>query len=154
VTNIDHGDLEAAVAHLRQAIELFGDSGDPQGEGIARNNLGDGYRQLGRPDEAIDQLQQALAVQQEADRPGSRYTLGTLGDLHYDTERYEDALRYYEHALALHIAIGDRRSAGRVRLGLGRALTALGREEAAREQLDQARVILNELGDPKAASIQ
>lgn len=154
VTNIDIGEPAAAVEQLRQAIELFRDSGDPQGEGLARNNIADGFRLLRRPDEAIEQLHQALELQQRADPPGSRYTLGTLGDVHRDTERHEEAVGYYEQALALHQAVGDRRGVGRVRHSLGRVLTELGRHEDAQEQLCQAHAILTELGDPEAAAIQ
>jgi tetratricopeptide (TPR) repeat protein len=154
VTNIDRGDPAAAVDVFRRAIDLFAASGDPQGEGIARNNLGDGYRILGRPDEAIDQLRQALALQQEADRPGTRYTLGTLGDVHYDIARHEEAVGYYEQAVALHEAAGDRRGVGRMRHSLGRALTALGRRTEASEQLREAHEILTALGDPRAATIE
>ena len=154
VTNIDNGDPAAAVDQLRQAIELFRESGDPQGEGIARNNLGDGYRLLDRPDDAIEQLRQALALQQESDPPGSRYTLGTLGDVHHDTGRHAEAVDYYEQALTVYEAVGDRRGVGRLRRSLGRTLAALGREAESREQLGQAHTILAELGDPTAETVQ
>jgi tetratricopeptide (TPR) repeat protein len=99
-------------------------------------------------------LQQALALQRKADRPGSRYTLRTLGDLHRDIERHEESAEYYQQALALHLEVGDRRGAGKARHGLGLALISLGRHDEAGEQLRQAHAILTELGDPEAAAIQ
>ncbi|MPZ84163.1 MAG: tetratricopeptide repeat protein [Actinophytocola sp.] len=124
-----------------------------QGEAICLNNLGDGHRLLHEPDAAIDRLRQALALQRDADRAGLRYTLGTLGDLHRDTARHEEAVGYYEQALTLHTTVGDRRGGGRVRHSLGRTLAALGREAGAAEQLRRAHEILASLGDPEAPEL-
>jgi tetratricopeptide (TPR) repeat protein len=153
VTSVNHGDHGEAVGHLRRALELFRRSGDPQGEAICLNNLGDTYRLLHRPAEAIDHLRQALALQRDADEAGARYTLGTLGDVCADDARHTDALGYYEQALAAHLAVGDRRGAGRVRQRLGRTLAALGRDRDAAEQLRHARAVLAELHDPELAEL-
>lgn len=154
VTSIDLDRPGDAVDHFLAALELFRRCADPQGEAICLNNLGDGYRRLGEPDRAIDLLSQALALQQRTDLAGERYTLGTLGDLYRDTERYSEAVEHYERALAANRSAGDRRASGRVLASLGTTMLAMGRDDLAREHLGQALATFTELGDPGQTMIR
>jgi tetratricopeptide (TPR) repeat protein len=150
VTSIDLDRPADAVDYFRRALELFRRSEDPQGEAICLNNLGDGHRRLGEPDTAIDLLHQALTL----DEAGQRYTLGTLGDLYRDTERYPEAVDHYQRALAAHQTAGDRRAAGRILASLGTTLVAMGDDAGARAHLSQALETFDELGDPEGDTIR
>jgi tetratricopeptide (TPR) repeat protein len=150
VTSVDLDRPADAVDYFLRALELFRRSADPQGEAICLNNLGDGYRRLDQPDTAIDLLRQALTL----DRTGRRYTLGTLGDLYRDTERYPEAVDHYQRALAAHQSVGDRRAAGRVLASLGTTMVAMGQDDLAREHLSQALETFEELGGPEGHAIR
>jgi AraC-like DNA-binding protein len=154
VTCIHRGDLDVAVDRLRQGLDLFRQVGDPQGIATSLSNLGDAYRLLRRPAEAIECLHEAIELQAATDWTGRRYSHGTLGDVYRDSGEHEPAIEHYRLALAAHREVGDRRGAGRVLHSLGEALAATGQLDDARRHLREALAILDELGDPEAATIE
>jgi tetratricopeptide (TPR) repeat protein len=125
------------------------------GQGIALASLGDSYRELGRFDEALDQLRDALAIFREiSDRHGEGYTLVKLGDTYARMHRPEEALANFEEALQTRREIGDRWGEAETLHSRGRVLLATGEAEAAREAWRHALAIFTELDDPRAEDVQ
>jgi tetratricopeptide (TPR) repeat protein len=125
------------------------------GQGIALASLGDSYRELGRFDEALDQLRDALAIFREiADKHGEGYTLVKLGDTYARMHRPEEALANFEEALRTRREIGDRWGEAETLHSRGRVLLATGEAEAAREAWRHALAIFTELDDPRAEDVQ
>jgi tetratricopeptide (TPR) repeat protein/DNA-binding XRE family transcriptional regulator len=139
----EHGDDDAIVlANLH-------------GQGIARASLGDSYRELGRFDEALAELGEALRIFREiADRHGEGYTLVKLGDTYARMHRPGAALANFEEALATRREIGDRWGEAETLHSRGRVLLATGEHEAAREAWRHALAIFTELDDPRAEDVR
>ena len=119
--NVSMGKLEAAVDFYRRAITTFEKlfAADPSNKYVRvglgsfyfvlGNTLGvPGSPNLGRPQEALEQLGKAAAFDESllAEEPnnlnyrqalGSRY--GNIGRIHYGSENYSEALIYYRKAL-------------------------------------------------------
>ena len=85
------GQLEAGVESLRRSIAL--DAGDP----AAYGNLGNGLRDLGRVDEALQAYGMALALAPAASRPN---LLNNRAILFSRLGRFDEALADYDQALA------------------------------------------------------
>jgi DNA-binding SARP family transcriptional activator len=99
---------EEAVDCFGQALALYREVGDRQGEGRAANNVAKACLDLGRFPQALEAAQQALAIQRQA---GSRYlegiALNILGCASRELGRYEPAASYLQQALAIFRELGD-----------------------------------------------
>jgi tetratricopeptide (TPR) repeat protein len=125
------------------------------GQAMALASLGDTYRELGRFDEALDRLREALRIFREiADRHGAGYTLVKLGDTFARMHRPQDALANFEEALATRREIGDLWGEAETLHSRGRVLLATGEPEAAREAWRDALAIFTELDDPRAEDVR
>ncbi len=84
---------EPAILRYQQAIERYEDAFD---QATVWKDLGDSLAQVGRWDEAIDALQQAMDLDDEYARPWH-----SLGNVYRLMGRLEDAGRAYERAIEL-----------------------------------------------------
>jgi tetratricopeptide (TPR) repeat protein len=121
---------------------------DPQAEAWMLTGVGLACRRLRRFEEAIDCLQQALAIHQETgDRRGEGWALGYLGLAHRDLGRFEEAMGYLQQALAMAREVGHRYGEGLVLRSIGTTHIGLRRFEEAIDCLQQALAIHQETGD-------
>ncbi|MDZ5699000.1 tetratricopeptide repeat protein [Chelativorans sp. M5D2P16] len=114
------GRLDAAIAHLRHAIER-------DDSAVIHADLGEMYRLSGNPQEATAEARRALAL-----RPDYPAALNNLGVALYELERYGEALTCYDRAIALDPDFADAHS------NRGNALRALGRLQEAETALRRA----------------
>ncbi|MFD5414308.1 tetratricopeptide repeat protein [Streptomyces nojiriensis] len=63
------GDYEDAERHLRLALKMFEDLGDPDGSARALGQLGRVRRRTGRPEEAVEPVLRSFALGLETDDP-------------------------------------------------------------------------------------
>jgi Flp pilus assembly protein TadD len=86
----ESGNVDAAIAHLRTALELKPDNA------AAENNLGDNLTRLGRLDEALPHLQRAVALQ-------PNYAIGhcNLATTLARLRRFEEAFPHFATAARL-----------------------------------------------------
>jgi hypothetical protein len=118
---VDQGDLEAAIHHGQQAIQLTPHLGE------AHSNLGHALRLSGQLQQAIYHFQQAIFW--KPDLVGAYRSLGnTLRDLH----RPQEAISYYQQALILKPDFVE------VHCGLGMAWRQIGEIDQALHCFDQA----------------
>ncbi|MGH3899237.1 MAG: ATP-binding protein, partial [Pseudonocardiaceae bacterium] len=121
---------------------------DRHGEAWIANNLGDGYRALGRFEEAIDHLQQALGAWRELDdRWGEGWTLYNLGTIYRNMGRFEDALAHYQQALARGREMSKQWGEAWALHGLATTYRSLGRFDKAFDHYHQALVVRREIDD-------
>jgi tetratricopeptide (TPR) repeat protein len=114
-------DLAAAEAAFAAAIAIAHntDIGNRRGAAISLHHLGRTYRQLGRLDDSVQSLGQALAIFEElADEHNQGRVLISLGEAHGDRGAYDNA----KEALDRSIEIMRRRG---VLFQVGQALEAL-----------------------------
>jgi CHAT domain-containing protein/Flp pilus assembly protein TadD len=100
---------EAALLSFEQALTIYREIKDRQGEGVALGYLGLAYHSLRDNAKAIEYQQQSLAIAREIhDRPGEGASLGNLGLAYTDSGDYAKAIEYHQQHLALAREIQDR----------------------------------------------
>jgi tetratricopeptide (TPR) repeat protein len=102
------GRLDDAHRHLRHALELFRDLGDPTGQAHTHISIGQVLAQLRRHPEALDHTGRALALFQTAHQgTGQANALNNLGWYHAQLGNYQQALTCCQQALDLHQQLGN-----------------------------------------------
>lgn len=144
------GDHVAAEREFAAAIEHFeAHGGAPEQVALQRSNRGEALLALGRVDEAMPELEQALAglrARPAGDPEDLALPLKGLGQGHLERGEPERAVVALEEALVL--AGTDPVEQADIRFSLARALEGLGREPARARMLAQAaRETYVELGD-------
>ncbi|MBD2206697.1 tetratricopeptide repeat protein [Calothrix sp. FACHB-1219] len=147
--------FEAALRSWQQALIIYREIKDRQGEGVALSNLGVAYNTLGDYPKAIEYQQQSLAIaKQIKDRLGEGKALGNLGIAYYSLGDYPKAIEYHQQRLALAKQIKDRGGEGKALGNLGIAYYSLGDYPKAIEYHQQhlaiAKQIKDRLGEGKA----
>jgi tetratricopeptide (TPR) repeat protein len=109
--------------------------------------LGECYRLLGKFGQAIDQYDQALAIDRQiGDRAGEATDLGSLGNCHYELGQIPLAIDLYQQALAISQEVGHRQSEA-VHLGnLANCYRDLGQVDEAIDLYKKALAIAQEVG--------
>lgn len=99
-TRYQMGDYAAAAEASRRAVDLFG-PGQPVEQARALNNLGLSLVGLGRPQEALPMLQQALALQNQAggDAKDKATVIDSLASAYRGLKQYPAADTLYQDAL-------------------------------------------------------
>ncbi|MFD4868643.1 tetratricopeptide repeat protein [Streptomyces sp. NPDC058412] len=136
-----------ATERLTEALALFREASDREGEGRALNLLGTSYRVARRFEDARQAHQQALDIYRE------------LGNLHAEAAvlvalasdlqhlgQLEEAIAMHRRSLALLRELGDRHREVIVLDALGEALSAAGRREEGVAVWEEALAIVRELG--------
>ncbi len=142
------GDLEGAYEALRVAVSMA--QGKSMKEMYAHNSLGAAYRAGGRFDEAVAEHRRALEL---ADRSGNRSAdaeiLTDLGMTYSAAEQPARAARTLEKALTSATERGERYTAARAALALGRLPAPVVDADRARSLLTDALQAFEEMGLPE-----
>ncbi|MBD2354936.1 tetratricopeptide repeat protein [Tolypothrix sp. FACHB-123] len=148
IQQFDTSQFEAALRSWQQALIIYREIKDRQGEGAALGNLGGAYYYLGDYPKAIDYQQQRLAIAREIkDRLGEGTALGNLGLAYYSLGDYPKAIDYHQQHLAIAREIKDRLGEGLSLGNLGIAYDALGDYPKAIEYHQQRLAIAREIKD-------
>ncbi|MBD2196891.1 MULTISPECIES: CHAT domain-containing protein [Calothrix] len=139
---------KAAMQSWQQALSIYREIQDRQGEGRALGNLGNAYRYLGDYPKAIDYHQQSLALAREIkNRQSEGKALGNLGNAYRSLGNYKKAIDYYQQVLALARSIQDRQSEGKALGNLGNAYGYLGDYPKAIDYLQQSLALARSIQD-------
>jgi len=139
-----------AFATWEQALLIYREIKDHNGEGNSLGNLGNTYFRLGQYKKAIEYFQQSLEIfKQIGDRKGEGSSLIGLGNVYNALGQYKKAIEYHHQSLAIAKQIGNRKGEGSSLIGLGIAYNSLGQYKKAIEYHQQSLVIDKELGDRK-----
>ncbi|WP_460658591.1 AfsR/SARP family transcriptional regulator, partial [Kribbella italica] len=144
------GELDTAADVLREALTLFSEHGHTYGERMVRGNLSIALRLLGHPDEAIEQLQLALAGPVEAEQEAT--LRNNLAMTYLSTHQYVEAVTSATDALRLHQLADDARGTAYATDTLGQGFKALGELQPALAAFTEA-VRLNDLLDNHGGSV-
>ncbi|MFB2983509.1 tetratricopeptide repeat protein [Microseira sp. BLCC-F43] len=140
--------FRAALQSLQQALAIYLEIKDRQGEGNALRILGLAYDSLGDYQKAIEYQQQSLAIaRQISDRQAEGLSLGNLGLAYNSLGDYQKAIEYHQQSLAITREIGHRQAEGRSLGNLGNAYDSLGDYQKAIEYYQQSLAITREIGD-------
>ncbi|BAY88912.1 MULTISPECIES: CHAT domain-containing protein [unclassified Tolypothrix] len=144
----DASQLEAALQSWQQALIIFREINNRQGEGAVLGNLGLVYYDLGDYQKAIEYHQQSLAIAVEVkDRQGEGQSLGNLGIAYDALGDYKQAIAYLQQTLAIAVEIKDRFIESNVLSNLGLAYAKLGEYPKAIDYHSSSLVIAREIKD-------
>ena len=113
VEQLQTSQFQAALQSWQQALIIYREIKDRQGEGRALGTLGIAYILLGDYTKAIEYQQQSLVIAREIkDRQSEGQALGILGGAYVFLENYAKAIEYIQQQLAIAREIKDRQSEG------------------------------------------
>jgi tetratricopeptide (TPR) repeat protein len=137
-----------ALQSWQQALIIYREIGDREGEGAALGNLGLAYYSQGDYRKAIEYYQQSLAIAREIGyRRGEGQSLRNLGLAYGSQGDYRKAIEYHQQGLAIAREIGDREGEGQSLGNLGIAYISQGDYRKAIEYQQQHLAIAREIGD-------
>lgn len=139
-----------ALKSYDQALAIFRELGDSDGEASTLVKLGNVQRHAANPSAAVRSWQQALAIYQKLDNPsGEAGMLASIGYVQKDDGKYADALQTEQHALAIYRQLGDRFGEASTLTAIGLCLADQSRYADALETFGQALTIYQQLGYPE-----
>jgi tetratricopeptide (TPR) repeat protein len=146
------GQPRAALNTWQQALALYQQLGDRQGEARTFSNLGAAYGTLGDLRQAISFYEQSLILVRDLnDAEGIRYALGNLGYSHQALGNYAEAIAYHQQDLALAQEQQDLAGTQYALNNLGIAYKAQGNYDRAvalfQQSLAMARQVSNRAGE-------
>lgn len=122
---------------------------DESGSGLRALYLGQQFLKQGKPQQAVELLQKALE-EPECKTVDTHLVLAEALWQAAGSKGTDEALPHYEAAAVLATEAGDASKQGMVALGHGFALSQLGKKQAAREQLGEARRLAEADGNMNA----
>lgn len=140
--------LEAAINSWQQALTIYQQLQNRQGEKAALGALGAAYLGLANYSKSIEYLQILLPLTQaDNDQQSKAQALGNLGIAYKELGKYDQAIQFQQQALALMQLIKNRQGEGQVLGNLGNAYEALGDYDKSLEFYQQSLKIAQEIKD-------
>jgi predicted ATPase/class 3 adenylate cyclase/Tfp pilus assembly protein PilF len=141
------GELEAAMADLKESHHIALALGDQRLQMLALNELGLHLDYQARWEDARDCYARALAIARRiGDQRLEGGLLGNLGGLLHDRGELDAARAHFEQALELARLVGDRRWAGNACCNLGLVLQQQGDGSRAGARFEEALLAAREIG--------
>ena len=155
VVQLQTGDYPAATAGLTQALQLFRDLSDRQGQAWALNHLGMVQQLTGDYPAATASLTEALQLFRElGERPGEAEALINLGELLFQSSAYPEACGCFTDALSIARDINAPVQEARALEGIGQSQIREGNPGQGTEHLRQALAIYRRIGAPDVQRIE
>jgi DNA-binding SARP family transcriptional activator len=140
--------MEESIGCFEQALALYRQLGDVQGESRAANNVANAYFDLGRFNDALVAAQRSLAIQRKVgNRYGEGVALDNLGCVYRELARYDEAIDCLQQALAIFRELGGRHAEADSLSDLGAAYLGRGWVDQAIGSLREALAIRRDIGD-------
>jgi CHAT domain-containing protein len=142
------GPLEQQIDQHEQKLAAAISSKDARSEAIELNILANLYRQIGKPNKALEDCNQALQIEQAGGvQAGVAFTQNLMGRIYTDLGDEQKALDLFNQTMPMWQALGSRLGQATTLNGMGRAYNDLGQREKALVLLNQALPIWRELGN-------
>jgi CHAT domain-containing protein len=151
------GPLQQQIDQQEQKLAAARTAQDARAEAVELNTLANLYRQIGKPQKALDDCNQALALEQTSIvqtgtaqagsvQAGVALTRNLMGRVYTDLGDEQQALDLFNQALPIWLALGSRLGQATTLNGMGRAYNDLGQREKALDLLNQALPLWREVG--------
>ncbi|MGB6014741.1 MAG: CHAT domain-containing tetratricopeptide repeat protein [Nodosilinea sp.] len=138
-----------ALQSVGQALAIYREIGDRQGEAKSLGNIGLAYAELGEYEHAIDLHQQAFEIAQQInDREWEAGSLSNLGNAYLSLGEYGYALSLLQQALKIDNENNDSQGEANSLGSIGTAYFLLGQYDKAVEFHQQELAIALEIGHP------
>ncbi|RIK33150.1 MAG: hypothetical protein DCC55_35520 [Chloroflexi bacterium] len=151
---MQRGDNAESRRYLAHALPIYRELADSVNEGYVLTVIGLSHRNEGRVEQAIDHLQQALAVWRTVGfRRGELVATGNLGHGYLDQGDYTSAYRQYAGVYQLASDMRDRYHMATVLNNLGLVTGHLGDYATARTHYEEALAIRRAIGAKQGVSL-
>jgi serine/threonine protein kinase/tetratricopeptide (TPR) repeat protein len=142
------GDSRGGLEFLGRALPIAVDLNNQEEKAAILQATGIAYKRLNRPEDALNNYQQSLAIKQQiGDKRGAAASLEEIGTLDNTAGKADEALKSYQQALALRKEIGDQAGIGNTLIDLGSFYGNHGKSEQALEYYTNALQVERQLGD-------
>lgn len=143
-----NGKLDAAIESWQQALLIYQQLQNRQGEGATLGNLGAIYLFLGNYNKAIEFLHPFLAIAQNTgNRRGEAQALGNLGIAYKGSGKYTQSIASHQQALVLMRELNNRQGEGQILGNLANTYEAIGDYKKAIASYQQSLEISREIDD-------
>lgn len=143
------GFYEKAIANWLQALDLYQQIGDLEGEGLTQEYLGVAYGKLGRYIKAEDAFRRRVGIARtRRDFQGQIYGLNNLGTVLLESGNPDAAQKTFEEALTIARSVGNQRGEGLSLSNLGLAAAAKGNYYEAIKRYETALGFRSLVGNP------
>ncbi|CAD0225969.1 CHAT domain-containing protein [Planktothrix agardhii] len=137
-----------ALQSWEQALTIYREIGNRQGEANSFGNLGLAYHSLGQYQRAINFHQQYLEISREiGNRQGEANSFGNLGLAYDSLGQYQRAINFHQQYLEISREIGNRQGEAASLGNLGLAYYSLGQYQNAIKFHQQSLKIAREIGN-------
>ncbi|WP_348239414.1 tetratricopeptide repeat protein [Trichocoleus sp. Lan] len=151
IQQIDNRQLDKALQSIQQALTIYRELKDRQGEGTALANLASIYYWVQQYSQSIDFQQQSLAIAREiADRPLEAKNLRQLGSSYSALGQHPQAIEYLQQSLTLAREIKNNKSEAAALGMLALAYQRIGDYQKAIDSWQQALPIFQQLKERRA----
>src|SRR6476661_9600487 len=155
--------LRKAIAKLEEALKLYGETSENEGQAITIENegqaltlllLGKVYDDLGEKQKALEYYSQSLPLLRAVgDRREEAITLISIGTVYSELGEKQKALEYYSQSLPLQRAVGDRGGEASTLNNIGLAYSALGETQKALEYYSQSLPLQRAVGNRRGEAV-
>jgi tetratricopeptide (TPR) repeat protein len=136
--------------YYNQALPIWRETGNRIGEGMALNDIGRAYADMGQPRKALEYSEQALPIWRETGtRRGEAMTLNNMGRDYSNLGETGKALEYDSEALHIWHEVEDRRGEALAMMTIGWAYSARKEPEKALASELAALSLATAAGDPE-----
>jgi tetratricopeptide (TPR) repeat protein len=140
--------IRSAIIKFEQALKLYREAGDRDGEASTLNYIGTTYLLLGEQQKALEYYNQWLPLSQAVgDRGQEASTLSNIGTAYSELGEKQKALEYYSLALFRSRAVGNRQAEAFTLSGIGLVYSELGEQGKALDYYSQALPLHRTLGE-------
>ncbi len=154
IQDFQAGQFQNASHCWQQALTLYRQLGNRQGEAQCLGNLGNIFYQLQDYEQAIKYHKQDLSVAREiGDGEGEAYSLNNLGRTCESQWKYQQAIEYYEQSLLTAQKIGDRQVEATALNNLGNTYNFQGKYQEAIKSYKRFLVIAREIDNRRWETI-
>jgi serine/threonine protein kinase/tetratricopeptide (TPR) repeat protein len=148
------GNLQTALDYLNRALTVAIQLENDEEKALVLHFVGVAYRKLNKPDEAMRNLQESLAITRRlGEKAAMARSLNEIGQLQYGVGKSDDALKNYEDALKLRRDIGDKKGIGDTLIDLGNLYDERGDLDQALQRYQESLQIQRDLGDEFSQAI-
>ncbi|MBH8562824.1 CHAT domain-containing protein [Nostoc sp. CENA67] len=151
---IQIGQYKAALEFFQQALVIYQQIGDRNGEALSLNYIAIVERARGDYIQALKFYNQALNIFRElGDRLNEGTALNNIGKVYEGLGQYPQALEFYQQALAIRRQVGDKSGEGFTLGDLGSINTNLGQYPQALNFFQQSLDIFRQIGDQRQEAL-
>ncbi|MFT9498190.1 tetratricopeptide repeat-containing diguanylate cyclase [Anaerosolibacter sp.] len=139
---------DGCMINALDAMAIFRELGDQEGEMRALNLIGINYFYFSRYEQALEYFGESLRFAQEIQNEELQAsTLNNIGEIYRELEKYSEALENYNKALVISEKINKIYNVAVIRMNIGHIYNSLGQNENALNGYEESLKISEKIGD-------